>query len=40
MNFEQHAQTTEISTPKTKGTNGTQLKMLLGHVQHCSPLQL
>jgi len=40
VNFEQYVQTTETSTPKTKGTNGTQLKMFLGHEQHCSPLQL
>jgi len=40
VNFEQHAQTTETSIPTTKGTNGTQLKMLVGHVQHCFPLQL
>jgi hypothetical protein len=40
VNFEQHVQTTETSTPKTKEMNGTQLKTFLGNVQHCSPLQL
>jgi hypothetical protein len=32
VNFEQHVQTTETSTPKTKEMNGTQFKMFLGNV--------